>query len=103
MTHNYNYDLALLGQLITQNCAYIGVLGPKKKLQRMLDDLGSDGIVPGEKQLALIHGPVGLDIGAETAEEIAVSIVAEISTVLHRRSGASLKDKQHGIHSPLSH
>jgi xanthine dehydrogenase accessory factor len=102
MTHNYNYDLALLKQLITLNCAYIGVLGPKKKLQRMLDELSSDGVVPDEKQLALIHGPVGLDIGAETAEEIAVSIVAEISTVLRRRSGASLKDKEHGIHSSLS-
>ncbi|HMI05651.1 MAG TPA: XdhC/CoxI family protein [Pedobacter sp.] len=102
MTHNYNYDLALLKQLIIQNCAYIGVLGPKKKLQRMLDELSSDGVVPDEKQLALIHGPVGLDIGAETAEEIAVSIVAEINTVLRRRSGTSLKDKEYGIHSSLS-
>jgi xanthine/CO dehydrogenase XdhC/CoxF family maturation factor len=102
MTHNYNYDLALLKQLITRNCAYIGVLGPKKKLQRMLDELSNDGVVPDAKQLALIHGPVGLDIGAETAEEIAVSIVAEINTVLRRRSGASLKDKEHGIHSSLS-
>lgn len=102
MTHNFNYDLALLQQLITTDCAYIGALGPRKKLERMIAELNDEGIVVNEKQRALIHGPVGLDIGAETAEEIAVSIVAEISSVVNRRSGNALRDKAEGIHNPSS-
>ncbi len=39
MTHNYNYDIAALQQLINTNCKYIGVLGPKKKLHKMFDEL----------------------------------------------------------------
>jgi xanthine/CO dehydrogenase XdhC/CoxF family maturation factor len=99
MTHNYNYDLALLPELLIKDCAYIGILGPKKKLDRMLSDLNDRGIVLNEKQRSKIYSPVGLDIGAETAEEIAVSIVSEIKAVLAGRSGASLKDKKISIHS----
>ena len=98
MTHNYNYDLALLGALLQKEVSYIGILGPKKKLIRMLDELKEQGIRPSEKQLAKIHGPVGLDLGAETAEEIALSIVAEIKAVFAGRTAASLKEKQQAIH-----
>jgi len=101
LTHNYNYDFALLEQLVIQDCVYIGILGPRKKLDRMLDDLKDHGVVLTEKQRSAIHGPVGLDIGAETAEEIAVSIVAEIIAVLTGRSATSLKDKSHSIHCRL--
>ncbi|HET6252521.1 MAG TPA: XdhC/CoxI family protein [Puia sp.] len=99
MTHNYNYDLGLLKELLQRDICYIGVLGPKKKLDRMLGELQEQGIIPGERQQAAIHGPVGLDIGAETPEEIAVSIVAEIKAVLTGRSGMSLKEKQSSIHA----
>jgi xanthine/CO dehydrogenase XdhC/CoxF family maturation factor len=99
MTHNYNYDLALLRTLLKREFFYIGVLGPRKKLDRMLAELQEQNVIAGERQLAAIHGPVGLDIGAETAEEIAVSIVAEIKAVLTGRSGASLKEKQSSIHA----
>jgi xanthine/CO dehydrogenase XdhC/CoxF family maturation factor len=98
MTHNYNYDLTLLKMLLTKGFHYIGILGPKKKLDRMLLELEADGLFLNAEQLATIHSPVGLDIGAETAEEIAVSIVAEIKAVLSRRSGGLLKEKQHPIH-----
>lgn len=97
MTHNYNYDLALLQRLLDLECAYIGVLGPRKKLNRMLDELQENGITLSKKQEAILHGPVGLDIGAETAEEIAVSIVAEIKAVLSGRSGKPLKDKAQDV------
>jgi xanthine dehydrogenase accessory factor len=99
MTHNYNYDLSLLKELITRGFQYIGILGPRKKLDRMFADLRARGIVLHEDQLAAIHSPVGLDIGAETAEEIAVSIIAEIKTVLTGRSGRALKEKRDPIHS----
>lgn len=99
MTHNYNYDLALLEGLLTKDFFYIGVLGPRKKLDKMLGEIRDHGVSAGAGHLAGIHGPVGLDIGAETAEEIAVSIVAEIKAVLAGRSGMPLKEKQSPIHA----
>ena len=99
MTHNYNYDLALLKTIITKGFPYIGILGPKKKMDRMLDELRAGGMAFGDEQLAAIHSPVGLDIGAETAEEIAISIVAEIKAFLSGAAGGPLKDKSEPIHS----
>ena len=99
MTHNYNYDLALLKDLVTKGFQYIGILGPRKKLDRMLGELQEEGLSLNAEQLASIHSPVGLDIGAETAEEIAVFIVAEIKAVLSGAAGGSLKEKRNPIHS----
>jgi len=100
MTHNYNYDLALLKHLLSQKQpVYIGSLGPKKKLERMFGDLKNEGVTLTKAQLSKIYGPVGLDLGAETAEEIALSIVAEIKKVLSKNSGHSLRDKLEPIHA----
>ena len=98
MTHNYNYDIAALQQFIKTNCKYIGALGPKKKLHKMFDELNDKGIVIDEKKMHQIYGPVGLDIGAETAEEIALSIIAEIKAVFSKRKGESLKERTSEIH-----
>jgi xanthine/CO dehydrogenase XdhC/CoxF family maturation factor len=98
MTHNYNYDLKVLRQLITRRVTYIGMLGPRKKLVRMLDELKTEGIVPTAEQLASIYGPVGLNIGAENAEEIALSIIAEIKAVIAGRAGESLRNSEDTIH-----
>lgn len=100
MTHNYNYDIALLKELIALDiCPYIGTLGPKKKLYRMFDDLEKEGITVSEEQRTKIFGPTGLDIGAETSEEIALSVLAEIKAVMNNRRGTSLRDKLEPIHS----
>ncbi len=101
MTHNYNYDLAMLKALTERNVRYIGVLGPKKKMDRMLNDLEEQGITLTEKQKAAVYGPVGLEIGAETAAEIALSIIAEIKAVFSGKKGTSLRDNQDVIHSRL--
>ncbi len=99
MTHNYNYDLAMLRALLRKKLMYIGVLGPKKKLDRMLNDLKTEGIQPTEEQMSFVYGPVGLDIGAETAEEIALSIIAEIKAVYSGKNGQSLRLSDDVIHS----
>jgi xanthine dehydrogenase accessory factor len=99
MTHNYNYDIKVLTQLLEINCRYIGILGPKKKLLRMLDEIAATGTQLTKEKLDNIYSPVGLDIGAETAEDIAISIVAEIKAVFSSRNGQSLRDKQEAIHS----
>lgn len=98
MTHNYNYDIAALERLINTNCKYIGTLGPKKKLNKMFDELSEKGVMIDGKILHNMYGPVGLDIGAETAEEISLSIVAEIKAVFAKRNGNSLKEKRFAIH-----
>lgn len=99
MTHNYNYEIALLKELLPLNLPYVGVLGPKKKLERMLGELEDNGTKITEGQRLNTYGPVGLDIGSEGAEEIALSIIAEIKAVLSARKGYSLKYKPAPIHA----
>lgn len=101
MTHNYKYDLGVLKSLLETDCRYIGILGPKSKLSRMLDELLMEGITLNEEQSDRIHSPVGLDIGAETAEEIALSIVSEIKAFASKREGTSLKYKAGKIHNEI--
>ena len=99
ITHNYKYDLAMLKLLLQTDCNYIGILGPKTKLNRMLDDFSDEGIKVTEEQLNRIYGPIGLDIGAETSEEIALSIIAEIKAMMSGKTGTSLKYKTGKIHN----
>lgn len=99
MTHNYKYDLAMMKLLLQINCRYIGTLGPKKRLERMFDELKEEGIAVTDEQRAMIHGPIGLDIGAEAAEEIALSVLAEIKAVFAERTGGFLKNRSVSIHT----
>lgn len=99
MTHNYNYDLEVLKQLATINCAYIGILGPKKKFLRMIDDLADTGFELPQSMSKNIYSPVGLDLGAETAEEIALSVASEIKAVFSQRNPNFLREKEESIHA----
>lgn len=99
MTHNYNYDIAMLQQLLPLSLPYIGLLGPKTKLHRMLDELGEKGVVFTKQQQQSLYSPTGLDIGSETAEEIALSILAEIKMTMSQRNGNSLRKKETTIHA----
>ena len=98
MSHNYNYDLSILRALLERQIVYIGILGPKKKLTMMIEELEDDGIILTPQQRDVIHGPVGLNIGAETAEEIAISIVAEIKSALSSTRPESLRNREDTIH-----
>lgn len=98
MTHNYNYDKAMLKALLPSVTPYIGMLGPKKKLMRMLDEISIEGMQISDEMLQKVFGPTGLEIGAETPEEIALSIIAEIQAVINRLNGGSLKFKESVIH-----
>jgi xanthine dehydrogenase accessory factor len=99
MTHNYNYDLSMLKALLPTPIPYIGMLGPQKKLDRMLDELRQEGMQLDDAMLSKVHGPTGLEIGAETPEEIALSIIAEIQAVMAGKAGGMLKDKPGVIHA----
>ncbi len=100
MTHNYQYDLAMLRAMLPLDLTYLGLLGPRKKLNRMLSELRDQGMEIDDEMLDKVYGPVGLDIGAETPEEIALSVIAEIKAILSNRQGSSLRDKTGPIHEP---
>ena len=98
MSHNYLRDRDYLRVLAGSPAAYVGMLGPKARLERLLGDLATEGITPDEKERARIHGPAGLDIGAEGPEEIAAAIVAEILALDRARNAGFLKDRDEPIH-----
>lgn len=99
MTHNYPYDLAVLEQLSQYSLPYIGVLGPKKRLEHLLQDLGKLGIRLSSDFRDRLFGPAGLELGAEGPEEIALSILSEISAVLSGCQPGFLRDRKSPIHS----
>ena len=99
MSHNYNYDLAVLKLLLPQKMVpYIGILGPLKKYKRMLTDLGEEGFNLKKENIENIYAPVGLELGAETPAEIGLSILAEIQSVLTGKDARSLREKSSPIH-----
>jgi xanthine/CO dehydrogenase XdhC/CoxF family maturation factor len=98
MTHNLNYEKAMLVQLLQKNVTYIGMLGPKKKRERILNELKDEGITFTNEQLSVLHSPVGLDIGAETSEEIALSILSEIKAMFANKDLQSLRKIKEVIH-----
>jgi xanthine dehydrogenase accessory factor len=97
MTHNYLHDLQLLKLLLRSPVRYIGCLGPKHRTERLLSDLAGDLTLDEDKTLRLF-APVGLDIGAERPEEIALSIVAEVCATLHGRYGGPLRLRSLPMH-----
>lgn len=99
MSHNYNYDLSVLKRLLQhREIPYIGILGPRKKYERMLKDLHEEGIELSSSMLEKIYAPIGLHIGAETPAEIALSILAEIQMVLAGTQAMPLREKKGDIH-----
>ena len=96
MTHNFLHDLALLAALLPSPIPYVGLLGPQSRGRELLWQLGT---VP-DHWLDKLHSPIGLDLGGETPEEIALSIVAEVQAALNRRSGQPLRELNGPIHAP---
>ncbi len=97
MTHNFLHDLEILKRLLPSEATYVGVLGPRRRTDELLEKLSNEtlsaGFVPTPEQLGKLYAPVGLDIGAETPAEIALAIVAEIQKISRGKSGVSLREK----------
>lgn len=102
MSHNFNYDRAVLQALLTTSIPYIGMLGPRKRFDKMQAEFEKEGLDFSEAALSRVHAPIGLDLGAETPDEIALSIIAEIRAFFAKRSGGFLKDIPGPIHERLS-
>jgi xanthine/CO dehydrogenase XdhC/CoxF family maturation factor len=92
MTHRYRDDLALLPRLLTAPLAYLGLLGPRHRMQRLLSGIEGSGLAITPEMRARLHAPVGLDIGGRTPETVALSILAEIQARLAGRSAGFLRD-----------
>jgi len=94
MSHDYNWDKTILSQVIDKEPTYLGLLGPKKRMLKLKNELGLEAL---DKQ-AHFYAPVGLDIGAESPEEIALSICAEIVAIFRNREGGFLRERVGTIH-----
>ena len=99
MTHNYLHDKNFLAGALASGAGYIGLLGPRRRTERLLAELAPHGgSAPGKRSLRRLHGPAGLDIGAEAPEQIALSIVAEIEAVGAGRRGGTLRQRRAPLH-----
>ena len=99
MNHNFTYDLRYLVKLQDQKPIYIGILGAANRREKMLNELFDFASEVTDEFLEKIHTPAGLNIGAETPEEIALSILAEILSVVRKKEVFSLKKITGRIHS----
>ena len=96
MTHNFADDQGYLRALLQTPVSYIGMLGPRQRTERMLRNLGAEGTV----DEARVYGPVGLDVGTDGAEQVALSVIAEVLAVRSGRRAKSLRERQAPIHAP---
>jgi xanthine dehydrogenase accessory factor len=95
MSHDYLRDAAFLGSFLGRGVAYLGVLGPRDRTDRLLAELPA---ALSDDDRRRLHAPAGLDIGADGSEQVATAIVAEILAVLHGRTGGPLRERPGSIH-----
>jgi xanthine/CO dehydrogenase XdhC/CoxF family maturation factor len=98
MTHHYRHDLPLLRALLPRPLAYLGLLGPRKRAEKILSDLAAEGFVATPEMRSRLHAPVGLDLGADDPEGVALAILAEMKAVLAGRDARPLRERQRPIH-----
>lgn len=98
MSHDYRTDMENLKKVLPSPAAYIGMLGPRKRAEKIFDAMAAEGYLLGEAERRRIYAPAGLDIGAATPEEIALSILAEVRSHFSGRNGASLRLREGSIY-----
>ena len=102
MSHHYISDRDYLRALLQLPLSYLGLMGPQRRAEKMLQEFREEGFLIGDDRLQKLHNPIGLDIGAEGPEEIALSILSEIYSVFAGHNGGLLRAKKGPIHSPRS-
>lgn len=98
MTHSYVKDLKYLLASVNKEVPYIGLLGPSKRREKLMNEMLERNEDIPDEFFDRLHGPAGINIGAETPQEISISILAEILSVIRNQKPLSLKNKTGGIH-----
>ena len=98
MTHHYVHDVPVIRDLAPRGLRYLGLLGPKKRSEKILGDLGAEGLALTPAMRAVIHAPAGLDVGSDSPEQVALSIIAEMQSTLAARDGRPLRERTRPIH-----
>lgn len=98
MTHDYKWDLQILQHFLKHKPAYLGMLGPKKRTEKMDKELSEIDL----ESISFLYSPTGLEIGSESPEEISLSIASEILAVFRQKEGRPLKLKKGPIHERVA-
>jgi xanthine/CO dehydrogenase XdhC/CoxF family maturation factor len=98
MSHHFQRDKAYARSLLRSSAPYIGMLGPAARTRRIVAELAAEGVTISDEELRRLHGPAGLDVGAEGPHEIAAAICAEVIAVRSRRNGGFLRERAAPIH-----
>ncbi len=98
MTHHYVHDGPILRDLLAGPAPYIGLLGPRKRAEKILADLAAAGAAIGPAERARLHAPVGLDLGADAPEQVALAMLAEMQAFLTGRDARPLRERTRPIH-----
>ncbi|MGV3709566.1 MAG: XdhC family protein [Gemmatimonas sp.] len=99
LTHIFETDCAWLKQLLPKPLAYIGVLGSRNRSAKLIEQLTADGLHISLDMQRRLFAPIGLDLGGESPESIALAGIAEMEAVLHQRPGGFLRSRQSPIHT----
>lgn len=99
MTHNFLRDAEYAGAFLRGPAPYLGLLGPKRRAERLIGELAQQGIRVSASDRRRIHAPAGLDLGGDEPDEIALAIVGEILAVRAGRAGGPLRDRDAPIHA----
>lgn len=100
MSHHLDRDRMALRFCFAGDPAYIGVLGPRARYERLLAELAAEGYVPPALIAARVHSPVGLALGAESPEEVAISILSEVLAIRRGFGGGFLSGSTESLHRP---
>jgi xanthine dehydrogenase accessory factor len=97
LAHDEKIDVPALSWALRSDAFYVGALGSRRTQAKRRERLAEEGLSAAD--IARLHGPAGLDLGGETVEETALSILAEIVAVRRRRGGGRLRDAETAIHN----
>ena len=100
MSHHFARDTEYVRALLGSSVTYVGVLGPRARTERMLAELTARGVSAAPN--GRLYGPIGLDVGGDGPDAIALAVVSEAAAVMHGRTGGHLRDRMAPLHGGVS-